>query len=158
MRKFVTAAAAALVLTLGLAGPALADHNQNNNYPYQGGYNQNQNPNAHQDDDYRYPQDGQFDRRHYDRFDFGRHNGNFDRWERGWGGQHGYNHQYRYQKPMKIRKLMRALAYQGFYGVRNLQPSRWGWEYRAFAFTRNGRPVMLRVNPYSGRVTDVRYI
>jgi hypothetical protein len=59
---------------------------------------------------------------------------------------------------MSLRKIVRALAYQGYYGVRNLQRSRWGSDYRAFAFTRQGRPVMLRVNAYNGRVIDVRYI
>ncbi len=154
MRKLVTAAAAAVALTLGLAAPAFADHNEYNNYPYQGGYNQpNQNPYA--DDDYRYPQDGRYDRRYYDRYEFDRQNGNFDRWERGWG-DYGYN-QYRYQRPLNFRQLAPRLAAQGYYGVRKVKRDRWG-AYRAFAFTQRGRPVMLRINPYTGRVIDVRYI
>jgi hypothetical protein len=127
MRNFVTAAAAALALTLGVASPAVADHN----YPYQGGYpNQNQyqyqGQNPYADDD-RYSQD---------RFD----------------------QQYRYQKPMSQRKLIRALAYQGFYGVRGLQRTRSAWSYRAFAFDRSGRAVMVSVNAFNGRVTNVRYV
>ena len=39
------------------------------------------------------------------------------------------------------KKLVRALAYQGYYGVRNLQKSRWGADYRAFAAPdSNGEP------------------
>ncbi|MEQ1867102.1 MAG: hypothetical protein HOP13_08645 [Alphaproteobacteria bacterium] len=156
MRKFVTAAAAALVLVASVASPASADQN----YPYPGnsGYGQNQGQYQGQyDDDYRYPQERRDPR--YDNYNFDRHNGNFDRWERGWTGQNGYDQQqYRYHKPLSQKKLVRALAYQGYYGVRNLQRSRWGSDYRAFAFTRNGRPVMLRVNAFTGRVSDVRYV
>lgn len=149
MRKFVTAAAAALALTLGVATPAFADQN----YPYQGNQNQGQ----YGDDDYRYPQDRRVDPRYNDNYNYDRQNGNFDRWERGWGGQYN-DDRYRYQKPLSQKKLVRALAYQGYYGVRNLQKSRWGSDYRAFAFNRSGRPVMLRVNAFTGIVRDVRYI
>ncbi len=152
MRKFVIAAAAGLALTAAAASPAFADHN----YPYPGNQGYNQNQGQYGDDDYRYPPDRR-DPRYNDNYNFDRQNGNFDRWERSWGGQHGYN-QYRYQKPMSGKKLLRALAYQGYYGVRNLQRSRWGSDYRAFAFNRGGRPVMLRVNAFTGRVSDVRYI
>jgi hypothetical protein len=47
---------------------------------------------------------------------------------------------------------------QGFYGVRGLREARWGKGYRAFAYNFRGRPVMLRINPYNGRVMDVRFI
>ena len=127
MRKFVTAAATAVTLAVGLASPALADHN---NYPYQGGYSDQYN-------------DGQY--------------GNQDRY----GSQYNddrYGNQYRYQKPMSLKKIARALAYQGFYGVRGLQRTRWGSDYRAYAFDRNRRPVVLRVNAFNGRVSDVRYL
>ena len=152
MRKLVTTAAAALVLIVGTAGTASADQN----YPYQGNYNYNQNQND--DGDYRYPQDRRANPQYYDNYNFGRYNGNFDRWERGWNHDRRLDQQYRFHKPMSAKKLVRALAYQGYYGVRNLQRSRFGWEYRAFAFNRQGRPVMLRVNPFNGRVSDVRYI
>ncbi len=154
MRKFVTAAAAAMALTLGVASPAFADQN----YPYQGGQNQGQNNQGqYGDDDYRYPQDRRVEPRYNDNYNFDRQNGNFDRWERGWGDQYNDN-RYRYQKPLSHKKLVRALAYQGYYGVRNLQKSRWGSDYRAFAFNRAGRPVMLRVNAFTGIVRDVRYL
>lgn len=156
MRKFVTVAAAALAMTVAAAAPAFAD--QYNNYPYQHGYSQNHPSGNHYGDDYRYPRDGRFDRRYYDRYDFNSHNGNFDRWERGWN-RHGYDDRhYRYQKPMSLRKIVRSLAHQGFYGVRGLERARYGWGYRAFAFDQRGRPVMLRVNAFNGRVMQVRYI
>ena len=160
MRKFVTAAAAALALTLGFAAPALAGHNdQNNNYPYQG---QPQNQAPYANDDHRYSQNDRFEQRFNDRryrdYNFDRHNGNFDRWERGWNHDRGFDHQYRHAKPMSLRKLTRALAYQGFYRARGFQKARWGHGLRAYAFDRHGRPVMVRVNPYNGRIIDVRYI
>ncbi len=130
MRKFVTAAAAALALTVGVASPAFADQN----YPYQGNQNQGQNNQGqYGDDDYGSPQDHRVQPRYND-------------------------NRYRYQKPMSQKKLVRALAYQGYYGVRNLQRSRWSSDYRAFAFNRSGRPVMLRVNGFTGIVRDVRYL
>jgi hypothetical protein len=157
MRKLVTAAATALTLAFAAATPALADHNDNGGYPYQGGgYSNGPSGNYDQYDDqydgYRGPRDNRFRE-----FNFDRHNGNFDSWERGWRHDRGYDG-YRHQSPMSYRKLVRALRYQGYYGVRGLQRARWGFGYRAFAFDRRGMPVMLRVNPYNGRVIDVRYV
>jgi hypothetical protein len=104
-------------------------------------------------DDHRF--DG--DRRFNPRFNFDLQFGNFDRWERGWG--HGnWGNQHRFHQPMNHWRLVRVLERQGFYGVRGLRQARWGFGYRAFAFNQRGRPVMLRINPYSGRVMDVRYI
>jgi hypothetical protein len=158
MRKFVTAAATALTLALGLASPALADHNNN---PYQGGYqdqystgpygNQNQYGNQY-DDSY----GDRFNDNRYRNYDFGRHNRNFDNWERGWNNR-GYDN-YRYQRLLTGRQLVRIAQSQGYYGLRGCQRARWGFGYRCFAFNHRGRPVMLRVNPYNGRIIDVRYI
>ena len=100
--------------------------------------------------------DDRFDRGHDRRFDFQLHFGNLDRWERGWGRGHWQN-QYRYHQPLSHWQLVRRLERQGFY-VRHLQRSRWGFGYRALAFNYRGHPVMLRVNPYTGRVMNVRYI
>lgn len=158
MRKFVTTAAAALALTFGLAAPAFADHDQYNNYPYQGGYNQNYGSGAPQGgygDPNRYPNNGRFDQRYYDNYNFDRHDRTFDRWERGWN-DYGHN-QYRYQRTLAMSELRPRLAAQGFYGVRKVKKDRWG-AYRAFGFNRRGMPVMLRINAYTGRVIDVRYI
>ena len=55
-------------------------------------------------------------------------------------------------------QIVRRLERQGFYGVQGLREARWGWGLRAYAYDRRGRPVMLRVNPYSGRVIDLRYV
>lgn len=157
MRKFVTAAAAALALTLGLAGPVLADQNQNNNHPYQGGYDQNygQTPPPGYSDPNRQPNDGRFDRRYYDNYNFDRHDRTFDSWERGWN-DYGHN-KYRYQRTLSMSELLPRLAAQGFHGVRKVKKDRWG-AYRGFGFNRRGLPVMLRINAYTGRVIDVRYI
>jgi hypothetical protein len=159
MRNLVTAAAAALALTLSAAAPALADHGNNNNGPYNGqtpGYGQAPGYGQPYDEDGRYgnprgPRHGQGDR-----FDFDRHEGGFDRWERGWD-RHGFRDHYRH-KPLNHWQLIRRIEWQGYYGVRGLRPTRYGFGWRAFAYTGRGRPVMIRVNPYTGRVMAVRQI
>lgn len=103
-------------------------------------------------DDHSYDNDKRFNLR----FDFGRHYGNFDRWERGWGYS-GYDN-FRHHRTLNKWQIVRMLERQGFYGVRGLQKARHGFGLRAFAFTHRGRPVMLRVNPFTGRVMDTRYI
>jgi hypothetical protein len=157
MRKFVTIAATTLALALGAATPALA--NQHGNYPYQGGGYSNQHGNGPQGN-YGAPQDG----RYHDR-DFDRHDGNFDRWERDW--RYDNYDQYRHQRPLSYQQLSYRLAQQGYHGVRKVKKSRvgyrgyghqYGFDYRAFAFNRRGEPVMLRINAYTGRVLDVRYL
>jgi hypothetical protein len=158
MRKFVTAAATAFALVLGLSAPAFADQS---NYPYQGprpGQNYNDQYDGQFGGQYDDRNEQRFNDRRYRDYNFDRHNGNFDRWERGWNHDRRFDQQYRYGKPMSLRKLARALAYQGFYRARGFQQARWGHGWRAYAFDRNGRPVMVRVNPYNGRVIDVRYI
>lgn len=174
MRKLVTAAAAALTLsTLGFAAPALADHNDGYRNdrpqveqpygPQSGPAYKRLNENRFdldyidQDDGYRDPRsdrwrDGWRDRR----FDFDRHNGRFDSWERGW--RYNDNFGPRHGQTLSYHRLVRRLERQGYYGVRGLRQARWGWGLRAFAYNWRGQPVMLRVNPYSGRVLDVRYI
>ena len=156
MRKLVTATATALTLGfLTFATPAMADQN----YPNQGGYGQHQGQyqNNGQGQNYGQGEDGYrgADRSRNDRFDFGRHEGNSDRWERGWGTQ-GFDN-FRHGRPLPYWRLVRRLEQQGFYGVRGLRMSPRGG-LRAFAFNYRGRPVMLRVNPYTGRVLDTRYV
>ncbi|MEQ1754146.1 MAG: hypothetical protein ABL973_08425 [Micropepsaceae bacterium] len=169
MRKYVTAAATALTLgVLNFAAPAMADQYQPNygNHGQQGqnqGGNQqygnpgygnqgNGQPNyGHNDDGYR-----QGDRRTEGNFNWNRHEGNFDRWERGWE-RGGWNND-RHGAVLSYWRLVRRVEQQGYYGVRGLRQSRFGSEYRAFAFNFRGRPVMLRINPYSGRVLNVRNI
>jgi hypothetical protein len=104
-------------------------------------------------DDHRFDGDRRFNRN----FDFRLQFGNFDRWERGWG-YGNYNQQYRNHQPLNYWQLTRRLEAQGFYGVRGLRKAYGGFGYRAFAFSYRGMPVMLRVNPFTGRVMDVRYI
>lgn len=144
MRKLVTIAATTLALsTLGLAAPAFADHNgnsQGNQYDNDRG-NRAEHGRGHDNDR---------------SFDFGRHEGNFDRWERGWG-RHGFSDS-RHHGPLSYWRIVRRLEAQGYYGVRGLRQSRHGFGWRAFAFTGRGRPVMLHINPYTGRVLNVRYV
>lgn len=171
MRKFATTALTALSISLLGSAAALADA------PHQGaqgsgnhgpGYNQQYNgPQGGQLGDRRHDDNDRFDgnRRHNDNdryrpnrnFNFQLHFGNFDRWERGWG-YGNYQTQYRFQRVLSVWQIERQLERQGYYGVRNLTKARAGFGYRAFAFNQRGRPVMLRVNPYNGRVMDTRFI
>lgn len=172
MRKFVTVAATALTIgALGFATPAFADHAN----PNGGNYGQYQNngqdygPNGYSDRGYgdrgygdrgydnqrdggRYDNDRRGDRG----YDWNRHEGNLDRWERGWQ-RGGWQNDHRGNQ-LSHWQLVRRLERQGYYGVRGLRPARFGWGWKAFAFNYRGRPVMLRVNPYNGRVLDVRYV
>lgn len=187
MRKLATALTALSITLMGSAA-ALADHNGPQQLPgYQQPYGGPQNPQSGQwnqgprgpqggfRDDYFDPNDRRFgdrdfddergfddhrfdgDRRFNRNFDFKLHFGNFDRWERGWG-YGNWNNQHRFHQPMNTWRLIRRLEAQGFYGVRGLRNARWGFGLRAFAFNYRGQPVMLRVNPYTGRVMDVRYL
>jgi len=159
MRKLATTALTALSITLMGSAAALAAPGQGSQGPGNHGpaYNQQ----------YKAPQGAQYgDRRQGDNdryrgtnrnFNFTLHFGNFDRWERGWG--YGtYQNQFRFHRVLSTWQIERMLERQGYYGVRNLQKARAGFGYRAFAFNQRGRPVMLRVNPYTGRVMDVRTI
>ena len=142
MRKLITTTAAAISLgVMALASPAMADQS----YGPRGG--QAQHERQFQQDRHGSAQ------RHQD---WGRHDRGFDQWERGWGrSDRAYGH---HERTLSQRQIIRHLERQGFYGVRGLREARWGWGLRAFAEDRRGRPVMLRVNPYSGRVMDVRYV
>ncbi len=178
MRKLATTALTALTLSLMGSAAALADHNDPNpgpgyNQPYNGQWNQGPRDGDRYDDRYDQRQGGHYDewsddrfdrsdRRHDRRFDdrrfnFQLHFGNFDRWERGWG-YGNYHNQYRLHQPLSHWQIVRRLERQGYYGVRHLQRARGGFGYRAFAFTHRGRPVMLRINPFTGRVMAVRYV
>ena len=158
MRKFLTAATTALTLSVvGLSAPAFADH-ITLSPGYTGGPQYGQ---PYDDDDYDRGDDG---RGEYGRGGRGHPSYNFDQndergfdgWERGWqrGGGFGYEH----QGTLPYFRLIRRLERQGFYNVRGLRQSRWGFGLRAFAFTGRGYPVMLRINPYTGQVMDVRYV
>lgn len=158
MRKLVTVAATAL--TLGLmtfAAPAFADEYGRGNRDGQRQSDQYQGNQYDNQGDYKSQA-----RKHgpkVDRgYDFGRQEGNFDRWENGWRpeiGQHRFGY---HQQPLNYWQLVRRLERQGYYGVRGLRPAHNGRGWRAFAFVGRGMPVMLRINPYTGRVIDVRYI
>lgn len=150
MRKLVTAIATAATLAVLGTAPAFA---HDDDYRYRGDYNGNQYQNNQYQND-QYQDNGRdYDRsREFDRgFDFNRSEGNFDRWERGWGRQ-GFG-EFRGQS-LSYWRLVRRLEAQGYYGVRNVRQARWGFGWRAFAYTGRGYPVMLRINPYTGRVLD----
>jgi hypothetical protein len=156
MRNTMIAAATALALTLGFAAPSFADDNGYGNRNPGGSYGQNQ---QHDDNDYdrgdRRGNNGTW-QRDRDGRSFDRHERRFDQWERGWRNDFGQN--FRHHRPLSYRQLVHRLERQGYYGVRNLRKSRRNGAWRAFAYTSRGRPVMLRINPYTGRVLDVRPI
>ncbi len=154
MRNTMIAAATALALSVGFAAPSFADDNNYGNRNPSGSYAQNQ---QYDDDDYdrgdRRGDNGTWRRDRDDR-NFDRHERRFDQWERGWRDDFGP--QYGRHKPLSYRQLVRRLEFQGYYGVRNLRKSHWGGAWRAFAYWGRGRPVMLRINPYTGRVLAAR--
>ena len=152
MRKIATAIAAAATLGLmAFTAPAFAD---DNGYRGNNQYNNNQH-----NDDSGYQDRGDWNNRGRDvdrRFDSGRHERGFDRWERGWG--HDGFGDYRNHGKLSYWRLIRRIEAQGYYRVRGLRQSRHGWGLRAFAFSYRGQPVMLRINPYTGRVMNVRHL
>jgi hypothetical protein len=157
MRKFLAAATTALTLSvIGLSAPAFADHNTTPAPTPGYGGNGSQYGQPYDDSD-----DG---RGNYGQGERGRHSYNFDQnddrgfdgWERGWQREGGYG--YERHGVLPYYKLIRRLERQGYYDVRGLRQSRWGFGLRAFAFTGRGLPVMLRVNPYTGQVMDVRFV
>ena len=166
MRKFVTAAATALTLgVLSVSTPAFADQNSgyNGQYGPQGSHQQHQAPGygapGYQANGFEAPRRDRDDdsfRRGDRQFDWNRHEGSFDRWERGWN--RGDREFQRHGRVLTQRQLIRRIEAQGYYGVRGLRDARLGQGYRAFAFNFRGRPVMLRINPYNGRVMDVRFV
>ncbi|MEQ1865335.1 MAG: hypothetical protein ABL996_11905 [Micropepsaceae bacterium] len=152
MNKYLAAATTALTLSVAaLATPAFADHNT----PVPG-YGGNA-PKASQSND-----NNDFGRGDNGRGARGGASYNFDQndergfdgWERGWkrGGFGEYGH----QGVLSYRKLVRRLERQGYYDVRGLRQSQWGFGMRAFAFNGRGYPVMLRINPYTGLVLEAR--
>jgi hypothetical protein len=173
MNKYLAAATTALTLSVAaLATPAFADQftlspGYGGNAPQAGQPNNN-------DRDYGRGERGRGDqgRGDYDRgdqgerdfgggerghgsYDFDRNDERgFDGWERGWkrGGYGDYGH----QGVLSYRKLVRRLERQGYYDVRGLRQSQWGFGLRAFAFSQRGFPVMLRINPYTGLVLEAR--
>lgn len=175
MRKYVTAAATAFTLGfLGLAAPAMADqyqHQGNNSqqgqYQNQGNYGQQGQYQGQGNGSQAYGHDGgegaynTHDRgdnawRGGRNNDWNRYEGRSDGWERGW--IRGSWQDDRGGNALSYGRLVRRIEQQGYYGVRGLRESRYGWGYRAFAYNFRGAPVMLRINPYNGRVLDVRFI
>lgn len=152
MRNLLTTAA--VILTLGVATPALADGPGSNGFGNNGGYGQNgssHNGNGHNGN-------GQHGNKpspmqtapaeHSDRF-----NRDVNAWERNWTP---FRMDVRFQRTMTRAKLIRRLEAQGYYRVRNLTPARFG-SWRAVASYR-GHRVVVRINQFTGRVIAARYI
>ena len=76
-------------------------------------------------------------------------------WERSWRRWDNYRD---HDQVLPYWKLERRIERQGYFNVRNLRQSRFGFGWKAFAQDRFRRPVVLRVNPFDGRVLDVRVI
>lgn len=147
MRKFATAAAAATTLGLmAFAGPAFADEPYRDTDRYERNH-----------DDGNYGDQDRWNRRDAERrFDFDRHERGFDRWERSWR-EDGFG-EFRHHRTLSHWRLVRRLEAQGYTDVRGLRQSRFGFGWRAFAYDFRGQPVMLRINPYTGRVLNARYL
>ncbi len=156
MRNTLIAAATALALTMGFAAPSFADDNGYGNKTPGGSYGQNQKYDDGAYDREDRPGDRGTWRRDRDDRNFDRNERRFDQWERGWRNDFGSD--FRDHRPLSYHQLVRRLERQGYYGVHNLRKSRWSGAWRAFAYTGRGRPVMLRIHPYTGRVLDVRPI
>ena len=155
MRKFLMTATMLSALGFAGAGTAMADgyngHGQNygnesGSSGYGNNYGSNYGSNYGNNYDQNYDQGGEqgYVERDEDR-----------NWERSWRGSDGYRD---HNQTLPYWKLERRIERQGYDHVRNLHPSRFGFGWKAFARDRFGRPVMLRVNPYSGRVLDVRVL
>lgn len=167
MNKYLAAATTALTLSVAaLATPAFADHNTpvpgyGGNGPQVGQPNDDSNygrgERGRGDQGRGDQEQGDFGRgeRGHGSYDFDRNDERgFDGWEQGWkrGGYGDYGR----QGVLPYRKLIRRLERQGYYDVRGLRQSYRGFGLRAFAFSGRGFPVMLRINPYTGQVMDVR--
>ena len=137
MRKLLTTAA--MILTMGVATPALADgyngHGNNGDFGNHG----NQGPAQHEP---AYKPDAKFDR-------------DVNTWQRGWS-PFRIDVRFGHHRSLSRWQIMNRLAAQGYYRVFNLQPAAFG-NWRAVAIYR-GHRVVLRVNQYTGRVIAARYI
>jgi len=151
MRKFLMTATMLTALGLAATGTAMADgynghgqsyDNGNGSSDYGGNYSNNYGNNY--GNSYDQGDDQGYAERDEDRT-----------WERSWHRWDGYRD---HDQVLPYWKLERRIERQGYFGVRNLHPSRFGFGWKAFARDRFGRAVMLRVNPHSGRVLDVRVL
>jgi hypothetical protein len=143
----------AMILTLGVATPALADGYNGRDNDNGAGYSNGNggdygrgNGNGHQAN---VPAPSAPEYEHSARFDR-----DVNAWERGWSpirvevrfGNHG----------LTSWQLTRRLEAQGYYRVHDLTPARFG-SWRATAMYR-GHRVIVRVDQFSGRVLAARYI
>lgn len=165
MRKLLMAAT--MLTTIGFAGAttALADGyngHSGSGGGYSGSYDGNYNGGEGGEqgsNDRRYGNQGYGDRGYGDHGGeqgFDRYDDRRDRdWERSWRRWDNYRD---HDQVLPYWKLERRIERQGYFNVRNLRQSRFGFGWKAFAQDRFRRPVVLRVNPFDGRVLDVRVI
>jgi hypothetical protein len=154
MRKLLLAAT--MLTAFGFAGTAALADSYNGHGT--GGYG-----NSHNDDSYNSNDDngGQGGEQGYGQGagERGYNDRDEDRgdrdWQRSWQGRDNYNG---HGQVLPYWKLERRIERQGYFDVRNLHQSHWGFGWKAFARDHYGRSVALRVNPYSGRVLDVRVL
>ena len=140
MRNLLTTAA--VILTLGVATPALADgyHGNDGQAPAYG-HNAPAPAYEHNAPAPTY-QENKFDRD--------------SDWERGWSPSRE-DIRFTVRNTLIKIKLTRRLEAQGYYRVHNLTPGRFGNVWRAEAVYR-GHRVVVRVDQFSGRVLAARYI
>ena len=156
MRALTAMAAAVLTLGVFAASPTLAAHNS--------GYGQNGQGNNGQGNRYNNDNDeyGDWMNRNYEYNEndrnFGRRGGrDFDNWERSWRPSRGFN-QHHARNVLPHKRLIRRIERQGFHYVHDIRPGRFGQGWRAMARDFRGRNVILRVDPYSGHVLNVRRV
>ncbi len=169
MRNLMTTAA--MILTLGVATPALADGSHNHGFGNGQSYGQ---PLDGADGSQSHGFDnGQSHGQAYDgqnRNDRGNgpvignnENSNFGAnaprrdlgdGERMWGPWQG--ERLGAHDTLPRWQLVRRLEAQGYHNVSNLTPGRFGSGWRAFAFYRHS-PVVVRLDPFTGRVLAAHY-
>jgi hypothetical protein len=167
MRNLMTTVA--MILTLGVATPALADSSQNHGFgngqsygqPYDGA-DGSQNRGFGNGQSYGQARDGQT---HTDRangpafvknnFGYVAPRRDLGDWERTWGPWQG--ERFGAHDTLPRWQLVRRLEAQGYHNVSNLTPGRFGNGWRAFASYRHS-PVVVRLDPFTGRVLAARYV
>jgi hypothetical protein len=149
MRNLMTTVA--MILTLGVATPALADGSQNHGFGNGQSYGQPYGA-QHRDDRSNGPAFGNNDNHN---LGYNAPRRDLGDWERTWGPWQG--ERFGAHDTLPGWQLVRRLEAQGYHNVTNLTPGRFGNGWRALASYRHS-PVVVRLDPFTGRVLAARYV